>query len=119
SLSKEFKDALKDEYFELYVKDLLELAELQSENYNQQKPLTLNEKYTRKDFCRLLNWDHDESSTMYGYKQKHGTLPIFITYNKGEDVSASISYGDKFLDSHILRWFTRRSEERRVGRERR
>lgn len=107
SLSKEFKDALKDEYFELYVKDLLELAELQSENYNQQKPLTLNEKYTRKDFCRLLNWDHDESSTMYGYKQKHGTLPIFITYNKGEDVSASISYGDKFLDSHILRWFTR------------
>lgn len=107
TLSKEFKDALKDEYFKAHVKDLLKLAELQSVNYNQQKPLTLNEKYTRKDFCRLLNWDQDESSTMYGYKQKHNTLPIFITYNKSDEVSASISYGDEFLDSHILRWFTR------------
>src|SRR5690625_1778810 len=74
TLSKEFNDALKDDYFKTYIDDVLALAILQSEDYNQQKPLTLNEKYSRKDVCRVLNWDKDESSVMYGYKNKHNTV---------------------------------------------
>ncbi len=34
--------------------------------------------------CRLLNWDKDESSTLYGYKYKYGTCPIFITFHKDD-----------------------------------
>src|SRR5699024_4867160 len=59
-LSREFRDALKDEYFKGYVEDVLALAVLQAEEYDQSEPLTLNEKYSRKDVCRVLNWDKDE-----------------------------------------------------------
>lgn len=111
SLSIEFKDALKDDYYEMFINDLLNLAELQSEQYNQQKPLTLNEKYSRKDVCRVMNWEKDESSTMYGYKNKHNTVPIFINYNKSKNIDESVKYNDKFLDSHVFKWFTRKGTD--------
>lgn len=111
NLSREFRDALKDEYFREHVKDILELAVLQSEDYNQQEPLTLNEKYSRKDVCRVLNWEKDESSTMYGYKNKYNTVPIFINYNKSEDIDESVKYNDRFLDSHVFQWFTRKGTD--------
>ncbi|WP_462422036.1 DUF3427 domain-containing protein [Salinicoccus sp. Marseille-QA3877] len=111
TLSHEFSDALKDEYFNEYVEDVLTLAVLQSEDYNQRKPLTLNEKYSRKDVCRVLNWNKDESSTMYGYKNKHNTVPIFINYNKSEDIDESVKYDDRFLDSHVFQWFTRKGTD--------
>ncbi|MFD2830587.1 DUF3427 domain-containing protein [Corticicoccus populi] len=107
SLSDEFRDSLEGVKYASQVQDILEVAEINSYEYDQKYPLTLNEKYGRKDVCRLLNWDNDETSTMYGYKQKHGTLPIFITYHKSDEIEASISYEDKFLDTHILQWFTR------------
>lgn len=111
TLSKEFNDALKDDYFKTHVDDVLTLAVLHSEEYNQQKPLTLNEKYSRKDVCRVLNWDKDESSVMYGYKNKHNTVPIFINYNKSENIDESVKYDDRFLDSHVFQWFTRKGTD--------
>jgi len=67
----------------------------------------LYEKYTRKDACRLLNWNNDESATMYGYKTKYHTCPIFITYHKDDEVEASVDYGDEFQNQNILKWYTR------------
>jgi hypothetical protein len=64
-------------------------------------------KYGRKDVCRLLNWQKDETSTIYGYRSKHKTCPIFITYHKSENIEASTDYGDEFLNRNTLRWFTR------------
>ena len=57
--------------------------------------------------CRILNWENDESSTMYGYKTKHQTCPIFVTYHKNEEVEASVNYGDEFINPEVLKWFTR------------
>lgn len=68
---------------------------------------TLYEKYTRKDAVRLLNWDHDDSSTVYGYRVKHNTCPIFVTYNKTEDISKSTQYADQFESPRIFSWMTR------------
>lgn len=107
SPSSYFIEALQNEYFKAQVIDVLELAKLNSKIYDQSQQFTLNEKYGRKDVCRVLNWENDETSTMYGYKQKYNTLPIFITYHKSEEIEASVSYEDKFLDSHVLQWFTR------------
>ncbi len=70
-------------------------------------PFTLYEKYTRKDACRLLDWEHDDSSTMYGYRVKHGTCPIFVTYNKAEDISSSTRYDDVFEGRDMFSWMTR------------
>ncbi|WP_417512385.1 DUF3427 domain-containing protein [Microbacterium sp.] len=63
----------------------------------------------RVDACRLLNWQKNVQSTIYGYKVDYASLscPIFITYDKHEDVSASTAYGDEFLNESTLHWFTR------------
>ena len=67
----------------------------------------LYEKYSRKDVCRILNWDKDEASTMYGYRIKYNTCPIFVTYNKSEDISGSTKYEDRFINSACFNWMTR------------
>ncbi len=69
--------------------------------------LVLYQKYSRKDVCRLLNWERDDSSTIYGYKIKNGTCPIFVTYEKKEDISSSTKYEDKFINNKIFSWMTR------------
>ncbi|TWT27252.1 DUF3427 domain-containing protein [Planomicrobium sp. CPCC 101110] len=87
--------------------DLIETAMALSEEYSCEKPLTLYKKYTRKDACRLLNWHSDEGSTMYGYKTKHGTCPIFVTYHKNEEVESSVAYTEGFVNPEIFKWSTR------------
>ncbi|QHS21805.1 DEAD/DEAH box helicase [Virgibacillus sp. MSP4-1] len=94
-------------YFKIFVSDIIESAKLKNRNYISEQPLTLYQKYSRKDVCRLLNWENDEKGTMYGYKTKYQTTPIFITYHKDEDVDSSVDYGDEFVNQDILRWFTR------------
>lgn len=71
--------------------------------------LVIGQRYSRKDACRLLNWQKNVQSTIYGYKVDYTSLscPIFITYDKHEDVSASTAYGDEFLNESTLHWFTR------------
>lgn len=70
-------------------------------------PFALYEKYTRRDVCQLLNWPNDDSSTMYGYRVKHGTCPIFVTYEKSQDISESTKYEDQFIDQRFFSWMTR------------
>ena len=67
----------------------------------------LYQKYSRKDVCRLLNWERDESATLYGYRIKYGTCPIFVTYKKKEDISDSTKYKDEFINETIFSWMTR------------
>lgn len=77
--------------------------------YVWETDLELGKKYSRKDVCRLLNWESNQQGTMYGYKVDSfsSTCPIFVTYHKHDDVSASTSYADSFLNESVLRWFTR------------
>ena len=97
----------KNKYFKDLVNDVVQSAKEKSKSYRLDQPLTLYEKYTRKDACRLLNWKNDESSTMYGYKTKHQTCPIFVTYHKKDEVESSVNYGDEFLSPDVLKWYTR------------
>lgn len=96
-----------NEYFNFLVNDLLQTAKEKAGIYNSKEPLTLYQKYSRKDACKLLNWHNDESSTMYGYKPKHGTCPIFITYHKDENIDSSVKYGDEFLNPKLIRYYTK------------
>lgn len=107
-LSEAFQRAIESRFFKDQIEDLFQLAHKKSKVFNQGEPLTVYEKYSRSDVCRLLNWEKDESSTMYGYKTKYNTSPIFVNYHKTEDVDESIRYEDAFLDSHIFQWFTRK-----------
>lgn len=94
-------------YFKNLVLDVVRSAKEKTKVYQCDQPLTLYEKYSRKDACRLLNWYSDESSTMYGYKTKYHTCPIFITYHKKDEVESSVNYGDEFLNQEVLKWYTR------------
>ncbi len=64
-------------------------------------------RYTRADVCRLLNWDRDESSVVYGYRVKNNTCPMFVTYHKSQDISESTQYEDAFIDRQTFSWMTR------------
>lgn len=74
-------------------------------NFNQ--GFVLYQKYSRKDVCRILNWDKDEAATVYGYRIKYNTCPIFVTYSKSKDISSSTNYEDYFLDNNSFHWMTR------------
>lgn len=63
--------------------------------------------FSRRDASRLLNWPNDDSSTIYGYRVKYHTVPIFVTYHKKDEVESSIDYGDEFIAPDVFHWFTR------------
>ena len=44
---------------------------------------------------------------MYGYRVKHNTCPIFVTYHKDEDISQSTKYEDQFVSKDVFSWMTR------------
>lgn len=105
--NEEIKESLRDSYFKGYIEDIIKCAHVKNQKYNKTKALTLFEKYSRRDACRLLNWLHDDSSTIYGYRAKHNTCPIFVTYHKKNEVETSQAYRDEFLSPELFRWFTR------------
>lgn len=74
---------------------------------HDEQNLVLYQKYSRKDICRLLNWEKDDSSTIYGYRIKYNTCPIFVTYEKKDDISNSTKYEDQFINNRIFSWMTR------------
>ena len=107
-ISDSFKRFLLNETYKKHLLDVLNFGLLRyGEIYKSPMPLKLYEKYSRKDVCRLLNWPHDDSSTMYGYRVKHNTCPIFVTYHKDEDISQSTKYEDQFMSKEIFSWMTR------------
>ncbi|MEG0663145.1 MAG: DUF3427 domain-containing protein, partial [Anaerovoracaceae bacterium] len=110
-LSESALQQLNQEPLHHYLEDLLRYAYKKfAENYKEDRfraGLQLYEKYSRKDACRLLNWKKNEESTIYGYRIKHNTCPIFVTYEKSEDVVESQNYNDHFINSTCFNWMTR------------
>jgi len=110
-LSAEVAHSLADDpEFAAHLNDVVDTGLfLARHRYNWRGELEVGQRYSRKDACRLLNWEKNEQSTMYGYKVDYTSLscPIFITYHKHEDVSASTAYGDEFINESTLHWFTR------------
>jgi hypothetical protein len=65
----------------------------------------LYQKYTYEDVCRLLNWEKNEVPlNIGGYKfdKKTGTFPVFINYDKAENISDTTKYEDHFISSSSL-----------------
>lgn len=109
-LSDWFKKALTKKPFFNLVVDSIKTGLARSTKYKAGYTLAgleVNQKYSRKDVLRLLLWDKDESSTVYGYRIKHQTCPIFITYHKAQDISETTKYEDKFINERLLHWYTR------------
>ena len=76
--------------------------------YRDENPFKLYEKYSREDVLRILNWERFmNGQNIGGYKIKYNTCPIFVTYNKKEDISETINYADHFISKTEFNWMSR------------
>ncbi len=117
--AKSFAEKLKNMYFEKELATLVEYGITRYQDMygeHDENNLVLYQKYSRKDVCRILNWAKDDSSTVYGYRIKHNTCPIFVTYEKSDDIASSTKYADEFekiasnpacYSNKIFSWMTR------------
>ena len=67
--------------------------------------LTLYQKYNYEDVSRLLNWKQNVVPLNIGgykYDAETQTFPVFINYEKAEDISATTRYEDHFIDDQTL-----------------
>ena len=107
--SSEFTKMLKDDSFCQILQELIEFARYRykrdySSRY-QNTDLVLYQKYTYEDVCRLLSWEHNEVPLNIGgykYDQKTKTLPVFINYDKADDIQDTIKYEDRFVSENIM-----------------
>ena len=68
------------------------------------------EKYKRRHIHRILNWDTNPvAQNVGGYKVSKDmtNCPIFVTYEKKEDISESTKYEDHFIDPFTFSWMTK------------
>lgn len=109
--SPEFIEFLKKTDFRDFLLDSVEYS-INSFNKNYKKEyyrngLILFNKYSRKDVCRLLNWEKDTSSTLYGYRTNENITPCFVTYHKSHEIEDSINYNDYFVNPSVFAWESR------------
>ncbi|WP_070327999.1 DUF3427 domain-containing protein [Exiguobacterium aurantiacum] len=111
-LSSHLKYLLNNKWFYTLFVDVIEASLARSKRYDQTYPLTRFEKYSRKDACRLLNWDKDESTTVYGYRAKHNTCPIFAKVRTEQNIQ-DLKYGNKLVDVETLSWYMKEKSKKR------
>ena len=66
-------------------------------NRYQDTDFVLYQKYTYEDVCKLLNWENNEVPlNIGGYKfdKKTKTFPVFINYDKADNISDTTKYED-------------------------
>ena len=102
--AKSFAEMLANNDFYNILKELVDFGISRykrdySKTYGQ-TDLVLYQKYTYEDVCRLLNWKQNEVPlNIGGYKfdKKTKTFPVFINYDKAEDISDTTKYEDHFI----------------------
>ncbi len=103
-ISKVFKEKLHNQSFANIVKEVIDFGINRYEKDYSARYMETNfvlyKKYTYEDVCRLLEWEKCEVATNIGgykFNRKTKTYPVFINYDKGEDISSTINYEDRFL----------------------
>ena len=102
--AKSFAEMLANNDFYNILKELVDFGISRykrdySKTYGQ-TDLVLYQKYTYEDVCRLLNWKQNEVPlNIGGYKfdKKTKTFPVFINYDKAENISDTTRYEDHFV----------------------
>jgi SOS-response transcriptional repressor LexA len=106
-----FLSHLFNENFRFYLKDSIAYSidtfDRKRKNVPYKNGFLLYEKYSRKDVCRILNWDLNEEATVYGYKLSKSTCPIFVNYHKEETIASSTKFPEKFLSTTQFLWYSK------------
>lgn len=104
-----FEQMLRDQDFYEILSELVEFGisryERDYSNTYKDTDFVLYQKYTYEDVCRLLNWETNEVPLNIGgykYDKKTKTFPVFINYDKSEDISDTTKYEDHFTSNSSL-----------------
>ena len=107
--SNEFRTMLLKKDFYDIVQELIDFGISRYEqNYShryKETSFVLYQKYTYEDVCRLLEWENNEVPlNLGGYKfdKKTKTFPVFINYDKEDDIQDTIKYEDHFVNPSRL-----------------
>jgi hypothetical protein len=102
--TESFANMLKNDDFYNILKELVDFGisryERDYSNCYGNSDFVLYQKYTYEDVCRLLNWEQNEVPlNIGGYKfdKKTKTFPVFINYDKSDDISDTTKYEDHFV----------------------
>lgn len=108
-ISSSFGKMLENPDFYNILKELIEFGiQRYKENYSKSYKNTnfvLYQKYTYEDVCRLLNWENNEVPLNIGgykYDKNTNTFPVFINYDKSEEIQDTIKYEDHFINASRL-----------------
>lgn len=108
-LSKDFEAALKSQHFRKCVLDVVSFGLNRAEKYYaisyKDTNFTLNQKYTREDVCRLLNWEKEpiyQNIGGYFHDKSTNTFPVFVDYEKDPSISVTTQYQDRFINDREI-----------------
>lgn len=108
-MTQNFQAMLRNEDFREILEELVDFGLSRYErDYShpyRDTDLVLYQKYTYEDVCRLLNWETNEVPLNIGgykYDKKTKTFPVFINYEKEDDISDTTKYEDHFVSNQSL-----------------
>ncbi|MCR4939323.1 MAG: DEAD/DEAH box helicase [Treponemataceae bacterium] len=111
-----FRQLLQNELYKNHLLDLLEYgmnkATIKDEEVYGDDGLIYYRKYSRKDVFKIMNFDKDQNpQNVGGYiiQEVDGRkkCPVFVTYEKAEDISSSTKYKDYFIDNTRFNWMSK------------
>jgi superfamily II DNA or RNA helicase len=109
--SDSFKKMLENKAFKDFLDDNIEYSIFSFDKLFKKETFIdgfmLYQKYSRKDTCRILNWELNEEATVYGYKINNSTCPIFVNYHKEENIASSTKFPEKFINSSQFLWYSK------------
>lgn len=108
-ISRNYSEMLEHREFRNIISELIEFGFMRyKKNYSNRYMNTcfqLYAKYTYEDVCRLLEWEKSEVALNIGgykYDDKTKTYPVFINYDKNQEIQDTIRYEDRFLNNSTL-----------------
>lgn len=112
--SSQFTNLLNNKEFRKQITEVVDFGIFRNERYfgSRYKDTSFNlyAKYTYDDVCRLLDWEKGEVPLNIGgykYDQKTKTFPIFVNYDKDENVKDTQRYEDSFIDEQTMFWVSK------------
>lgn len=112
--SSHFTSLLNNKEFRKQITEVIDFGLFRNERYfgSRYKDTSFNlyAKYTYDDVCRLLDWEKGEVPLNIGgykYDQKTKTFPIFVNYDKDENVKITQRYEDSFIDEQTMFWVSK------------
>ena len=108
-ISESFAEMLKNQDFYNQVQEVIDFGIYRNRkdysNLYKYTSFQLYSKYTYEDVCRLLEWEKGEVALNIGgykYDKKTKTYPVFINYDKADDIAETIKYEDRLVTPNKL-----------------